>query len=74
MLLLAAAVLAAPAAPNPPVHRAAAPLVQAQATVRILLGARLQLGQRSAIEGQRLRWTTISTPQGVRPASLVEFE
>jgi hypothetical protein len=74
MLLFAAAVLVAPAVPNAPVHRAVAPLVQAQATVRILLGARVQLGQQSTIEGQRLRRTTVSTPQGVRPASLVEFE
>jgi hypothetical protein len=74
MLLLAAAAMAVQATPEPSAHNAVAPAVQARATVRVLVGARLQLGQRSDLAGQRLRWTTVATPDGIRRASLVEFE
>jgi hypothetical protein len=74
MLLFAATAVAIHATPEPPARRAVAPLVQARATVRILVGAQLQLGQRSDLAGQRLRWTTVATPEGIRQASLVEFE
>ena len=74
LLFAAAAAVTLQAAPRPPAHHAIAPLVQARATVRVLAGARLQLGQRSDLAGQRLRWTTVATPEGIRRASLVEFE
>jgi hypothetical protein len=74
MLLLAAAAMAVQVTPEPSAHHAPDPAVQARATVRVLVGARLQLGQRSDLAGQRLRWTTVATPDGVHRASLVEFE
>jgi hypothetical protein len=73
MFLLAAALLQVTStAPEP--RRVSAPLVQAQATVRIISGVRLQLGEANAVGGQRLRLTSVSTPQGVQSAKLVEFE
>lgn len=74
MLLLAAAALASSPTPDPQSGRPVLPTVQAQATVRIVSGAMLHLGQASAVEGQQLRITRVSTPDGVQPATLVEFE
>ncbi|MGZ2412419.1 hypothetical protein ACUXST_001848 [Sphingomonas sp. F9_3S_D5_B_2] len=74
MVLLIASVLASSSAPTSPPRVAVAPLVQARATVRILAGARLQLGHANGVEGQQLRFTQVSTPQGIRKARLVEFE
>lgn len=74
MLFLAAAAASVAMTTPSPDRRAAVPLVQAQATVRILSGVRLQLGKTNAVAGQRLRVTNVSTSDGVRPAKLVEFE
>ena len=78
MLLLFAAALASPSlppsAPPPWAHRPVAPVVQARATVRIVSGVTLRLGHASPAEGQRLRFTHVSTINGVQPARLVEFE
>jgi hypothetical protein len=74
MLFLAALALTVSAAPTPAPRPAVAPLIQAQATVRILSGVTLQLGQASSADGQQLRTTSLSTPQGVQPARFVEFE
>jgi hypothetical protein len=74
MLILAAAALASTSAPDLRSRRPVLPVVQATATVRIVSGATLHLGQHSDVDGQRLRMTRVSTPQGLQPASLVEFE
>ena len=74
MVLLIATALAAANAPPPWAHKSAVPLVQARATVRIVAGASLHFGHSSDIEGQRLRDTRVDTPDGARPARLVEFE
>lgn len=74
MLVVAAAILASSTVALPERAGLAAPLVQARATVRIVSGVRLQLGEANRVEGQRLRWTIVSTREGLQPARLVEFE
>ncbi|MBV9526985.1 hypothetical protein [Sphingomonas sp.] len=74
MLLLAATALAATAVSDSQPRQTVAPVVQARATVRVIVGTRVELGQQAAIQGQQLRWSTVSTPEGNRRASLVEFE
>ena len=74
MLLLFAAALASSSTPTPLPQAKVEPLVQAHATVRIVSGATLHLGSVNSLEGQQLRTTRISTPDGVQPARLIEFE
>ena len=77
MLLIAAAVIAsaqAPAAPRRPV----APIVQARATVTILSGARIHLGEHWA-DGHGhddviWRDSVIPGPAGSQAAKLLEFQ
>ena len=71
LIASAAAVLAASA----DVPRRPAPTVQARATVRILSGVRLKLGEDSARrDGPAVRDATVRTTDGRQPAKLIEFE
>ena len=74
MLLLFAAALVTPTVLPSWAHGPVAPVVQARATVRIIPSATLWLGHPNRIPGQRLRTTQVTTPHGIRPARLVEFE
>ena len=73
MLLLATAALlasAGDAAPKP-----GAVVVQARATVRIVSGVRLRLGEQQASgDLPPLRDATIRTDAGAQPAKLIEFQ
>lgn len=69
MLLLTAAALVAAV----PQH--SGPVVQATATVRIISGAVLKLGQAPQGQVARMRDATLRSSDGtVQPARLVEFE
>jgi hypothetical protein len=73
MILIAAAAILA-ATPQSGVRQPAV-TSQARATVRILAGARLRLGEEPADQGARaLHSRTIHTPAGPQPAKLIEFE
>lgn len=68
LLLTAAALLAA-------VPQHSGPVVQATATVRVISGAVLKLGQAPQGQGARMRDATLRGSDGtVQPARLVEFE
>jgi len=69
MLLLAAAALAAA-----PPTRPARPLVQARATVRILSGARLHLGNGRSEDGRAANRTLVKLDGSRWQAQLIEFE
>ena len=71
MLLLASAALAI-SAPQPP--RPAGASARATATIRIISGARLQLGRQPDAGGSRLRLSTVRGLGGPQPAALIEFE
>ena len=73
MLILAAAVAAGSTAQMPPRSPAAA-RVEARATVRILSGARLHLGDGYKRDGFVRRDSIIRTADGREPAKLIEFE
>lgn len=51
-----------------------APLIQAQATVRIVRGVTVQLGRETTTDGQQLRSTQVATADGTQPARLIEFQ
>ena len=72
MLLLASAALAI-SAPQPP-PRPAGASARATATIRIISGARLQLGRQPDAGGSRLRVSTFRGLGGPQPAALIEFE
>jgi hypothetical protein len=71
MLVLAAAIAAS--APEFS-HQPAAPAVQAIATVRILAGVRVQLGERRGRDGFITRDSVLRTTGSSQPAKLIEFE
>jgi len=71
-MLFAAAAIAA-SAPHLP-HRPAAPAVQATATVRILSGVRLHLGEGRGHDGYIARDAVFRTGGLAQPAKLIEFE
>ena len=71
MLIVAAAIAAS--APQLP-RQTAAPAVQATATVRILAGVRLSLGERHSGDGFTARDTVLRTAGSSQPAKLIEFE
>jgi hypothetical protein len=71
MLLVAAALAAS--APHLP-HRPGAPAVQATATVRILSGVRLHLGERHGRDGFIARDAVLRTDGSSQAAKLIEFE
>ena len=71
MLLVAAAIGAS--APQLP-RRAAAPAVQATATVRILSGVRLNLGEPQGRDGFIARDSVIRAAGSSQAAKLLEFE
>lgn len=78
MFLLAAAAIAASAAPasagtgTPP--QSPRTVVQARATVRILSGARLRLDGSPNVEAPVARETVIRANGTSQPAKLIEFE
>ena len=72
MLLLASAALAM-SAPQPP-SRPAGASAQATATIRIISGARLRLGQQPEATGSTLRRSIIRIQGEAHPARLIEFE
>jgi hypothetical protein len=71
MLLVAAAI--AVSVPHLP-HQLAAPAVQATATVRILQGARLHLGEHRGHDGYIARDAVFRIGGSIQPAKLIEFE
>ena len=73
MLLLAAAAIAV-SAPDSAPRTAAAPVVQARATVRILNGTRIRFEVGQDRETPPLRPARIRAPDGPQPAQLIEFE
>ena len=72
MLLVAAIIAAASAAQLP--RQTAAPAVQATATVRILVGVRLRLGERHGRDGFIARDSVLRTAGASQTAKLIEFE
>jgi hypothetical protein len=72
MLLIATAVLTM-SAPQPP-PRPAGESAQATATIRIISGARLRLGEEPEATGSALRRSVIRIDGEARPARLIEFE
>ena len=73
MLLLAAAAIAA-AAPPSAQQPSVRPMVQAQATVRIVSGVRLRLGEVQNGDAPAPRDAVIHTDGAARRAKLIEFE
>ena len=71
MLLVAAAI--AVSAPQLP-RQTAAPAIQATATVRILAGVRLRLGERHSGDGFTARDSVLRTAGASQAAKLIEFE
>ena len=71
MLFVAAAIAAS--APHAP-QRPAAPVVQATATVRILSGVRLHLGEHRGRDGFIARDAVFRSGGSSQPAKLIEFE
>ena len=71
MLILAAAALAASTQQPQPRTTVA---VQATATVRILSGVRLRLGEELNPGAPRPRLTVIRSGESTQPAKLIEFE
>lgn len=71
MLLIIATIAAS--APQLP-HRPSAPAVQATATVRILSGVRLHLGEHRGRDGFIARDAVLRTGGSSQPAKLIEFE
>ena len=71
MFFVAAAIAAS--APHAP-QRPAAPAVQATATVRILSGVRLHLGEGRGHDGYIARDAVFRTGGLAQPAKLIEFE
>ena len=70
--MLVLALLAAATTPQPSNGRET-PVVQATATVRIVSGARLKLGERTS--GTQLRQTQFRDTDGkLQPATLIEFQ
>jgi hypothetical protein len=74
MVILAAFALLAAAAPAP-VHEPTKAVTQAQATVRIISGAKIRLSAASQPEGHVMKRTQVTVEDGTRrPAQLVEFQ
>ena len=73
MLLLAAAAITA-SAPQSAQQASVWPMVQAQATVRIVSGVRLRLGEAENGDAPAPRDTVIHTDGTARHAKLIEFE
>jgi hypothetical protein len=73
MLLLTAAAIAA-SAPQPANRGPVAPRVQARATIRILSGATVRLGEDNAGSEGAERATTLRTEGSTQPAKLIEFQ
>ena len=71
MFFVAAAIAAS--VPHLP-HRPAVPAVQATATVRILSGVRLHLGEHGGHDGFIARDALFRTGGLAQPAKLIEFE
>jgi hypothetical protein len=71
-MLVAALAIAASASPLP--RRPAAPAVQATASVRILSGVRLHLGERHGRDGFIARDAVVRTGGSSQAAKLIEFE
>jgi hypothetical protein len=71
MLFVAAAIAAS--APQLP-RQTGAPAVQATATVRILSGVRLSLGNEQSRDGFVTRDSVLRTAGSSQPAKLIEFE
>ena len=71
MLLVATAIAAS--APQLP-HQTAAPAIQATATVRILAGVRLRLGEHQARDGFIARDSVVRIAGSSQAAKLIEFE
>ena len=74
MLLLAAAAIAAASAPQSAPAEPARPAVQARATVRIISGVRLRLGEGANPGAPAPRTTTIQSVGIDQPAKLIEFQ
>ena len=74
MMLMLAAAAAATAAPSAPPRSPAAAMVQARATVRIIAGARLHLGDGKGRDGFVRQESVIRTAAGTQAAQLIEFE
>ena len=72
-MLLAAATIIAVSASHPP-RQTAAPVVQATATVRILAGVRVRLGEGRGRDGFIARDSVIRTAGASQAAKLIEFE
>ena len=70
LLVVTAIAVSAPQLPR----RTAAPAVQATATVRILSGVRVQLGERHGRDGFIARDSVIRTAGSSKSAKLIEFE
>jgi hypothetical protein len=73
MLLLAAAA-AAGSTPQAPPRSPAAAVVEARATVRILSGVRVHLGNERGRDGFVRRDSVIRSAGRTEPARLIEFE
>ena len=73
MLLLATAAIAV-SAPDSAPRTAAAPVVQARATVTILAATRIRFEGARDLETPPLRPARIRAPNGQQPAQLIEFE
>ena len=71
MLFVAAAIAAS--APQLP-RRTSAPAVQATATVRILSGVRVRLGESHGRDGFVVRDSVLQTAGSSQAAKLIEFE
>ena len=73
MFLMTAAALVAATAPTPSTQPVR-PAVQARATVRIVSGARLRLGEEPGANLPPVRDTFVRSDGTARPAKLIEFE
>ena len=71
MLLVAAAIVAS--APQLP-RQTGVPAVQARATVRILAGVRVRLGESRGQDGFVVRESVLRTAGSSQSAKLIEFE
>jgi hypothetical protein len=72
--MIALFALAAAASATPPAPASTGPVVQARATVRIVLGVRLMLDGSANGDAPPLRETIIVAGGQPRPASLIEFQ
>ena len=73
MLLFAAAAIAVSVSPTPPATSAGA-TVQAMATVRVISGVQLRLGEQNSSDVPAARDTVFNTGNIQQPAKLIEFQ